>query len=128
MSRAKEAEHCQTARMATNEAQAAGSKCPDATARAAEIERSIADHLLHRFGPMLTFAQVAEVLEYPTADALERSIQRGHIELTTLSLPHRRGTFMLAHDLAHYLAALERQPSSRPAARAARPRKERESR
>jgi hypothetical protein len=93
-----------------------------------EIERSIAAHLLQRFGPMLTFAQVAEVLEYPTPDALERSIQRGHIELPTLKLAHRRGTFMLAHDLAHHLAGLDRQTSSQSAVPAARLRKERECR
>lgn len=88
---------------------------PASESRDVEIERSIAAHLLERFGPMLTFPQVAEVLDYPSADALERSIQRGHIELMTLKLPHRRGTFMLAHDLAHYLAAIERKPGSRPA-------------
>lgn len=99
-----------------------------AESRNAEIERSVAAHLLERFGPMLTFAQVAEVLDYPSADALERSVQRGHVELMTLKLPHRRGTFMLAHDLAHHLAALERQTSSQAAAQAARLRKERECR
>jgi hypothetical protein len=119
----------QTMRMATTKSHA-GTQKPDAAiaSRNAEIERSIAAHLMQRFGPMLTFSQVAEVLDFPTSDALERSIQRGHIELSTLKLPHRRGTFMLAHDLAHYLAALDRQPSSQPATAAARLRKERECR
>lgn len=99
-----------TGRMVTKTPPSEAAKKPSkADARQAEIERSIAAHLLGRFGPVVTLAQVAEVLAYPSADALERSVQRGHIELLTLKLPHRRGTFVLAHDLAHHLAVAERE-------------------
>jgi hypothetical protein len=65
-----------------------------------------------KYGPVLDLAAVAQVLGFRSLDALERSMQRGHLQLPTLSLAHRRGKFMLAHDLARHLAAQSTEPGS----------------
>lgn len=68
-----------------------------------EIERSIATHLMERYGPLLDIKELAETLKFPTIDALERSLERGHLQIATNEMPHRRGKFALAHNVARYL-------------------------
>ncbi len=68
-----------------------------------EMERTITDHLMQRYGPLLDAKALAETLKFPTVDALERSLERGHLRITTSEMPHRRGKFALAHQVAHYL-------------------------
>lgn len=60
-------------------------------------------HLVARYGLVLDGKALAEVLRYPSQSALERSMQRGHLRLSTLKLPNRRGIFVHAHELAQYL-------------------------
>lgn len=80
--------------------------------RVREIESQIAAHLINKYGPVLGLKPVSEVLGYATVDALERSLQRGHLVLRMLDLPHRRGGFVRAHDLAHHLATHASELSS----------------
>ena len=69
-----------------------------------EVERSIHDYLLTRYGPVLDNKAIVEVLRFPTVTALERSFQRGNLTLQFMPLVHRRGMFVLAHEMARYLA------------------------
>lgn len=46
---------------------------------------------------------LTEVLGYPSSDAFERSVQRGHLALRVMRLPGRRGLFALATEVAAYL-------------------------
>lgn len=60
-------------------------------------------HLVARYGLVLDGKALVEVLRYPSLSALERSMQRGHLQLSTLKLPNRRGIFVHAQELAQYL-------------------------
>lgn len=71
--------------------------------RVKEMERAIAEHLMQRYGPLLDAKALAETLKFPTVDALERSLERGHLRIATSEMPHRRGKFALAHQVAQYL-------------------------
>jgi hypothetical protein len=70
-----------------------------------ELESSIRDHLVLKYGLLLDTKALVEVLVFPTDDALIRSWQRGNLTLTVVTLPHRRGLFALAHQVARYLVS-----------------------
>jgi hypothetical protein len=46
---------------------------------------------------------MAEVLHFPTAEAFDRHVQRGHLPIPLVHLRGRRGVFLLATDVARYL-------------------------
>ncbi len=69
-----------------------------------EVERSITAYLMERYGPLLDAKALAETFKFPTIDALERSLERGYLRISTHEMPHRRGRFALAHQVAKYLA------------------------
>lgn len=71
--------------------------------RVKDMERTITEHLMQRYGPLLDAKALAETLKFPTVDALERCWERGHLRITTSAMPHRRGKFALAHQVARYL-------------------------
>lgn len=62
-----------------------------------EIEKSTAEFLLERYGPLLGAKDLAEVLRFSGTLALERSMQRGHLNLRTFHLRGRRGAFEAHH-------------------------------
>jgi hypothetical protein len=68
----------------------------------------IARHLMDKYGLLLGRQALAEVLKFPTADAFDRYFQRGHLELPVLRFPGRRGVYVLATDVAHYLVKSSR--------------------
>jgi hypothetical protein len=78
--------------------------CMRAAADRTACER-IEAFLMNRYGPVLDIPALTEVLRFNTSSALEKSIDRGHIALKRLSTPHRRGTFVLATDVANYLVS-----------------------
>lgn len=67
-------------------------------------ETFIAQHLIERYGLLLGRQALTEVLQFPSADAFDRHVQRGHLEeLVTTRLPGRRGVYALAIEVARYL-------------------------
>jgi len=67
-------------------------------------ETFIAQHLIARYGLLLGRQALTEVLQFPSADAFDRHVQRGHLEeLVTTRLPGRRGVYALAIEVARYL-------------------------
>lgn len=59
---------------------------------------------MKRYGPLLGANDLAEVLRFSGTLALDRSMQRGHLDLRTFHLPGRRGVFAHAIDVASYIA------------------------
>jgi len=59
---------------------------------------------MKRYGPLLDAKDLAEVLRFSGTLALERSMQRGHLNIRTFHLPGRRGVFAHANDVAAYIA------------------------
>lgn len=74
--------------------------------RLRDMERSIADHLMCRYGPVLNIGALVETLKFPSKDALERSLERGHLRLAITDMPNRRGKFALAQNVARYLVEM----------------------
>lgn len=69
--------------------------------RAAEV--ATANFLMQAHGPVLDGPALMQVLHYPTLTALERSLQRGHLQINLLNLPGRRGIYVHAFEMARYL-------------------------
>jgi hypothetical protein len=64
---------------------------------------TISAFLLDRYGPLLDREAIRQVLGFPTPEALERHMQRGHLKLKLVHMPHRRGFFALVPDVVNYL-------------------------
>jgi len=81
-------------------------ECATAVAMSAardEVRRS----LLATYGPLLTRDDLVQVLGFRTAEALERSVERGQLALKVIRIPHRQGLFARASDLIDYLDSLD---------------------
>lgn len=53
----------------------------------------VASELLRRYGPLLNTEQLATVLGYRTAGALQKAIRRGKLPIPVRRLPGRRGWY-----------------------------------
>jgi hypothetical protein len=63
--------------------------------------------LFRTYGPLLTREQIVRILGFRTAEALERSVERGQIALRVIRIPHRQGLFARTSDLIDYLDSLD---------------------
>jgi hypothetical protein len=77
---------------------------PFASRSTADLTQVSLAYLTARYGLVLDGNALVEVLRYPSLSALERSMQRGNLQLKTLNLPNRRGVFVHAQEMAQYLA------------------------
>lgn len=68
----------------------------------------IAQYLMTKYGPVLGRLALAEVLQFPSAEAFDRHCQRGHLEVPIMKFPGRRGVYVLATDVARYLVRSSR--------------------
>lgn len=73
-----------------------------------DAERDITAHLMHQYGPLLGRDALTKVLGFPSAEAFDRYLQRGHLALQLARPPNRRGVFALAPDVARYLVKISR--------------------
>jgi hypothetical protein len=71
----------------------------------AAAQQRIETFLMSRYGPVMDSPALAEVLRFKTVAALEKSMERGHVPIRCLDMPHRRGRYFLTVDIAAYLAA-----------------------
>lgn len=69
----------------------------------------VEDRLVLRYGPLLTIADVTEVLRYPSVQAVQKARLRGSLPIKMFRMPPRRGWFVSSHTLAVFLAAVELQ-------------------
>ncbi|KQW45845.1 hypothetical protein ASD88_13260 [Pelomonas sp. Root662] len=68
----------------------------------------IAQFLLEKYGSLLGRQALAEVLRFPTPEAFDRHLQRGHLDLPVVKFQGRRGVYVLATDVARYLVRSSR--------------------
>ena len=54
--------------------------------------------------PILTLKQLHKALNFRSVDAVKQAILRGVFPVHTFEMPHRRGKFALAKDIAEFLA------------------------
>lgn len=64
---------------------------------------AIENFLMSKYGVLLGREAMAEVLHFPTPEAFDRHVQRGHLPIKVVQLNGRRGVFVLATDVARYL-------------------------
>ena len=62
-----------------------------------------------RFGDLLTLADVAALLRYPSLLAARKALARGQLPVKLVRLPNRRGWFTPVGAVARFLDELERQ-------------------
>ncbi|MET4569105.1 hypothetical protein [Rhodanobacter soli] len=81
---------------------------PQATTE--QSAQRIEDGLREDFGALLTQADLARLLRYPTVQAVRKARARGNLAIPMFQLPMRRGWFATARAVAEFLAILEQRP------------------
>lgn len=71
-----------------------------------EIERAIAADLSSRYGPLIGGADLWRLLGYASGEAFRQATKRGCLPVPIIHIPHRRGRFALAIDIARWLGRL----------------------
>lgn len=71
--------------------------------------RRVEESLVSRYGPLLTLADVSEVLRYPSVQAVQKARLRGSLPVKMFRLPPRRGWFVSSQSVAEFLAAMDLQ-------------------
>ena len=72
-----------------------------------KTERAAA--LRERFGDLLTLAELAVVLRYPSVGAIRKARLRGQLPVPLVQMPPRRGWFATADEVAELLCTLQRE-------------------
>ena len=73
----------------------------DAGALPAAMARE--DALLRQYGELVSLKEIAFQLKFPTAEAVRKSHERGHLALELIRLPKRRGLFAYTRALAELM-------------------------
>lgn len=71
-----------------------------------EIERAIAADLTSRYGPLIGGTDLWRLLGYASGEAFRQAAKRGCLPVPIIRIPHRRGRFALAIDIARWLGRL----------------------
>lgn len=69
-------------------------------------QRLLCEVLQARYGAILTLAELGEVLRFPSHQATSKARRQGRLPFRTFQVPHRRGWFATAADVATYLTSL----------------------
>jgi hypothetical protein len=59
--------------------------------------------LVMRHGHVIGGATLRHLLSYSSADAFRQAVRRGTVPIPTFPLPHRRGRFAIAQDVAEWI-------------------------
>jgi hypothetical protein len=71
-----------------------------------ETERfaQLAHRLAERYGELMSLSEVAQELRLPSVHSARKARSQGRLPFVTVTVPHRRGWFAVAADVARYLA------------------------
>jgi hypothetical protein len=61
------------------------------------------DALLRQYGELVSLKEIAFQLKFPTAEAVRKSHERGHLALELFRLPKRRGLYAYTRALAQHM-------------------------
>ncbi|OZB58784.1 MAG: hypothetical protein B7X31_13230 [Thiomonas sp. 13-66-29] len=78
----------------------------DASPAVATLVQALESDLLRRYGPLIGHDDLRQALGYPTMDAFRQALSRRQLPVPVFAMPHRRGKYALAKDVAHWLARL----------------------
>lgn len=73
------------------------------------LAHSLEQDLLHRYGPVVGQDDLRQALGYASLDAFRQALSRGLLPVPVFPIPHRRGKYALAKDIASWLAQLRHQ-------------------
>lgn len=73
------------------------------------------DALLRQYGELVSLKEIAFQLKFPTAEAVRKSHERGHLALELIRLPKRRGLFAYTRALAQLMNQSVSPPKRRKA-------------
>ena len=65
------------------------------------------EYFRRKYGELLTLNEIAEVLRYPSTQALRKAYERGTLPLELRRFPNRRGYFATARAVAMVVDSLE---------------------
>lgn len=71
-------------------------------------------HLRQKYGELLSLADVAEVLHFPSVQAVQKARQRGTLGLPAQQPSGRRGWFVTTRAVAAYLNRLDQSDIHHP--------------
>lgn len=83
---------------------------------AQSLKQALEAELLNKYGPLIGGSDLTKALGYPSQDSFRQGVARGTVPVPIFSIPHRRGKFTLAKDLAAWLADQAVMASVRPLA------------
>jgi hypothetical protein len=72
-----------------------------------ELMENRVAHLLARYGELLTLTELADVLKYPSRQALTQARRRGLLPVGLVRIPKRRGWFASTRRVAAFLDEIE---------------------
>ena len=61
------------------------------------------ERLFSRYGELVSAAELARLLKFPTADALRKAHERGQLPISVVRMPGRRGLFASTWSVARFL-------------------------
>ena len=73
--------------------------------------------LLRSHGHLIGGEDLRQLLCYPSIEALRQAVRRGLTPVPVFSIPHRRGHFAIAKDIAAWLASCRDSAVARGSAR-----------
>ena len=59
-----------------------------------------------QYGPLVGGTDLLQILGFPSSEAFRQALSRGSIPVPIFAIPHRRGKFALAQDLAVWFTRL----------------------
>ncbi|PTQ88535.1 hypothetical protein [Agitococcus lubricus] len=70
------------------------------------LESRLLMDIQRQYGPLVGGADLLKILGFPSSEAFRQALSRGSIPVPIFAIPHRRGKFALAQDLAVWLTRL----------------------
>lgn len=69
-----------------------------------ELARELNEQFVQQFGPILSSETLIKVLGYKSAAAYRQAVVRDTVPVPLFQIPHRRGRFALARDVAIWIS------------------------
>jgi hypothetical protein len=80
--------------------------CTAADLEVLTLESRLLADIQRQYGPLVGGADLLKILGFPSSEAFRQALSRGSIPVPVFAIPHRRGKFALAQDLAFWLTQL----------------------
>jgi hypothetical protein len=90
----------------------AENRCDQRLSNAVELALYLEKDLVSRHGVLLSAEALEKELGYASTSALKKALELERLPVPAFKVPFRRGRFVLATDLAHWLAVQSRRTTA----------------